>query len=195
MKIAIFGGSFNPVHMGHYKIVRYLEKHYDFQKIYVVPAYQNPLKKEPPALPESVRWEMLEKTFNDIETVELSNIELVQKGISYSYQTLLYFKKQFPNSQCYLILGEDSYSCFHLWTKADTILKNAQLLVFPRPATENEQNIILIPDLVQKTKWIHVNIPAISATEIRQMDLKQIEKNAWLHPNALKIWKQYKLNH
>jgi len=195
MKIAIFGGSFNPVHMGHHAIVRQLEQQFHFHKIYIVPAHQNPLKNEPPALPESLRWEMLEKTFSDTENVELSNVELMQKGFSYSYQTLLYFIKKFSNSQFYLILGEDAYSCFHLWAKADMILKNAQLLVFPRPAIESQDNTHLSPDIEQRTRWINVDIPTISATEIRCTDIKQIEKNAWLHPNALNIWKQYKRLH
>ena len=62
MTIAIFGGSFNPVHFGHFEIIRQVDIQFDFSKIIVVPAYKNPLKENLPSIPESVRLQMLAET-------------------------------------------------------------------------------------------------------------------------------------
>ncbi|MCP4753444.1 MAG: nicotinate (nicotinamide) nucleotide adenylyltransferase [Proteobacteria bacterium] len=192
MNIAIFGGSFNPVHMGHYEIVRQTLINCSMDKIIIVPAHQNPLKDDQPALPEQLRWKMLQRTFAGMEEVELSDFELQKGKLSYTFKTLIYFKKQYRDGQLYLLIGEDAFSSFHLWADVDTILELAKIMVFPRPSMPIELSNRFMIDLSQKIEWIKLEIPDISATKIRTSDISRVEQNAWIHPQAMEIWKRYK---
>lgn len=191
MKIAIFGGSFNPVHFGHYEIVRQLTRQMEFVKIIVIPAYKNPLKEELPSIPEEIRLKMLAETFSEFTSVEVSQFELLQKKTSFTYSTLEHYKALYPNHQFYLILGEDALASFHLWVKADSIAESCELLAFHRPAGGRAISAADLARYGWKVQWMHANIPDISATEIRISSLESIKRNRWLHPQAYLTWEQF----
>ncbi len=190
MDIAIFGGSFNPVHFGHFEIVRQVDLQFNFSKILVVPAYKNPLKEDLPSIPENVRLQMLVETFLEFKNVEISSFELNESKTSYSYNTLEHFRKQYPEDRFYLILGKDAFASFHLWANADKISELCTLLVFNRQGAE-----LTIPDStghkLSNVHWVEAKIPKISASEIRHSTIKTIKQEHWLHPNALKTWEQF----
>jgi nicotinate-nucleotide adenylyltransferase len=192
MKIALFGGSFNPVHMGHYEIVRNLNEEFRFQKIIIIPTYQNPLKETLPVVPRDVRLKMLAETFVGFDNVDISDHELEKKQISYTYQTLEHFKKTFPHHTFYLVIGQDAFASFHLWAKADRITELCYLLVINRSGTgkptENKE-IFLDSRKITKMK---ATIPAVSSTEIRDASLETIVQHRWLHGNALQTWQHFK---
>lgn len=192
MDIAIFGGSFNPVHLGHSTIVRFLIASRGFQKVIIIPAHQNPLKDRPPAIPETIRWQMLIETFQEYSPVEISDFEIKSQGISYSYRTLTHFKKIYPNDRLFLVLGEDSFASFPQWVKIDIILALSSILVFPRPGLRSaDATIPFYHGYQQHITWLDINVPDISATTIRNSTIDLVEKQNWLHPGALKQWKIY----
>ncbi|MBU2513020.1 nicotinate (nicotinamide) nucleotide adenylyltransferase [bacterium] len=197
MNIAIFGGSFNPVHRGHYEIVRHVNSQMKFHKIFVVPAYRNPFKENLPSIPESVRVMMLRKTFSEFSNVEICLYELNKQKTSYTFATLEHLKKQYSNHQFFLILGEDAFTSFHLWTKADKIAEICNLLVFSRPAmpTSGKSQSDNQGHLATNVHWMSKNIPDISATEIRNSPIKTVKEQSWLHPEAEIIWEQSQMNH
>ncbi len=189
MNIAIFGGSFNPVHLGHYEIVRQTLELFSMTKVIVVPAYQNPLKDSLPSVPEDLRIKMLHLTFKGHKNVEISDFELQKRKISYTYQTLSYYKKQYANHQLYLIMGEDAFSSFHLWAEADKILQLSNILVFYRPGVKTDSSAT---DRSIEAKWIEITIPDISASEIRQSSITTVKNNCWMHPDAFEVWKKHR---
>ncbi|PCI30497.1 MAG: nicotinate (nicotinamide) nucleotide adenylyltransferase [SAR324 cluster bacterium] len=189
MKIGVFGGSFNPVHRGHFEIVKQVLQTGKVDQVIVMPVYQNPLKKALPALPEQLRREMLEATFSSLTGVQISDFELQTHEVSYTYKTLEHLHTLLPEDQLYLMMGEDSFSHFSLWKEYERILSLSRLLVFRRPEASKQ-----VLDSVQETytaEWAEVVIPAISSTAIRNSDLETVKKNNWLHPNALDSWQQY----
>ena len=194
MNIAIFGGSFDPVHLGHFEIVRQILIHSPVEKIIIVPNYQNPLKKKRPTLPDELRWEMLKTTFFSIKEVELSDFELKQHKRNFTYATVEYFKERFPQDQLYLILGEDAFSYFDEWAKTEVITKLSKILVFYRPALRTQHSLESLEVYGDIAEFIPLRIPDISATEIRQNDLKTIARQSWLHPDALQLWRDHILN-
>ncbi|MBT4288093.1 MAG: nicotinate (nicotinamide) nucleotide adenylyltransferase [Deltaproteobacteria bacterium] len=194
MNIAIFGGSFDPVHRGHFEIVRQILKYSPIDRIIVVPNYQNPLKKRRPTLPDELRWEMLKTTFFGIKEVELSDFELKQHKRNFTYSTILHFKERFPQDQLYLILGEDAFAYFDEWAKTDIILEMSKIAVFYRPALRTERTSASIEAYGDIAEFIPIEIPDISATEIRQNSLETIEHQSWLLPEALVLWKNYLKN-
>lgn len=193
MNIAIFGGSFNPVHMGHYEIVRNLVQEQGFKSVLVVPTYQNPLKSGPPVIPEAIRWQMLQATFDAIDAVELSRFEIETPGISYSYKTLTHFRQIYPEDSLFLILGEDSFASFPQWVNMNIILEMAHILVFPRCDQRSpDVEIPFFHNFREYVTWLDITIPDISATNIRNNPIKTVEENGWLHPSALIHWKAYR---
>jgi len=192
MDIAIFGGSFNPVHMGHYGIVQYLVRNKGFSKIIVVPTYQNPLKPILPVIPEPIRWQMLKQTFQGLESVEISKFELQSRRLSYSYETVQHFKQLYPANNLFLVLGEDTFTTFPQWAGIETILNLSKILVFPRPALRKPKiSTPFFHGYSQRVTWLDLNVPNIYATQIRNYDSKNIVKNHCVHPDAFTIWKNY----
>ena len=194
MEIALFGGSFNPVHIGHYKILASVIENHDFHKIIVIPAYRNPLKNSVPEVPVSVRLKMLKATFAEFSNVQISEYELEKKQTSYSFKTLAFFQKQYPSHFFYMIVGEDAFTSFHLWANADKILESCRLIVFRRPGLSSPEKTDDPRSQSDKIIWIDTNIPDVSSTRIRQAELGTVEQNHWLHKKALPIWQEYKKN-
>jgi nicotinate-nucleotide adenylyltransferase len=192
MKTAIFGGSFNPVHNGHVEMARQTLDRGHVDKIIVVPARQNPLKKEPPLIPDRVRWEMLKQAFVDMPEIELSTYELKRSGPSYTHQTLAHFQSQYPGDRLYLILGEDAFSTLPQWASVDKIIRLARILVLPRPCQRPSNDFIpYTHGYNSRVEWLDCHIPDIAASTIRRSRIDTIDEKHWLPPGVLEIWRHY----
>ncbi|MBI2443067.1 MAG: nicotinate (nicotinamide) nucleotide adenylyltransferase [Candidatus Levybacteria bacterium] len=128
MKVAVFGGRFDPPHIGHYWVIRQvLDFRRDIEKVILVPSYQHQWK-DAVAMGEE-RLEML-STFTS-EHIEVSDIELQRRGVSYSIDTIKALKEK-EHSDITWILGSDILSEFDRWEKAQELVKEATFLIFPR---------------------------------------------------------------
>ena len=130
-KIAIFGGTFNPVHNEHVTMVTNAILELGLDKVIVVPTFLPPHKNTIPA-PASDRLNMLKLAFSEVQKVEISDFEVNKQGKSYSYQTVEHFKEKYPNDQIYFVCGGDMLTDFKTWKNPDRILKSAKLVVFDR---------------------------------------------------------------
>lgn len=173
MKIGIFGGSFNPIHKGHIKIVEFVLKKLNLDKIIIIPLGIPALKKI--EFEDKIhRYNMCNLAFEDLiksNKIEVSKIELDDDTISYTYDTLLKIKNKYPNDKIYEIIGEDSAMRLYEWKNYKDILKEAQIVVINR----YEKNILNISEndkmKIQeyKDKLIYIDTPYLkySSTEIR----------------------------
>jgi len=128
MKIALFGGRFDPPHLGHYWVARQvLDFRKDIDKVVFVPAFQHQWK-EAAALPEQ-RMAML-KTFQG-DGIELSDTEYKREGVSYTIDTIRAVRAE-SGAEIFWIVGSDILQEFGRWEKADELVKEASFLVFPR---------------------------------------------------------------
>lgn len=178
MKIGIFGGSFNPIHLGHQEIVKYILQEMKLDKIFVVPvgipSHRNDILEH--ALH---RFHMCQLAFENFEKVEVLDIEIKKKVPCYTYDTLMEIRNIYGKDQEYFeIIGEDSLNYFHSWKKADEILKFATLLVLQRAplqlVSENPSILVLnSPDF------------PVSSTEIREKLQQGEEEISWLSPKVL----------
>ncbi|MDE6666710.1 MAG: nicotinate (nicotinamide) nucleotide adenylyltransferase [Clostridia bacterium] len=132
MKIALFGGAFNPVHSEHLNIVLAAKENLGMDKIIVIPTNISPHKKGVMTARGKDRLEMCRLAFADIEGVEVSDCELKRGGVSYSYVTCRHFKKLYPNDELYFIIGSDLFDSFHLWREPEEVLKCVTLTVCAR---------------------------------------------------------------
>ncbi len=129
LKIGIYGGTFNPVHIEHINLVKCAIKELNLDKIIVVPDFLPPHKDVIPA-PANDRLNMLRLAFENEKKVEVSDYEILNGGRSYSYLTVEHFKKE--NQLLYFIVGGDMLTNFKTWKYPERILKNATLAVFDR---------------------------------------------------------------
>lgn len=192
MKIGIFGGSFNPVHLGHFTIVEQLLAIGKVDRVLVVPSFQNPLKADVPVTPLKVRLKMLKETFQALENVEILDYEVKRQELSYTLDTLSYLKGVYPNDSLHLVMGEDSFEQLDQWKNPEQILKLAKLLVFYRPAQRGSNHGEKMIKYKDRVEWVKVTIPDISATEIRNMPIEAVQREEKIHPNAIKTWEIFK---
>lgn len=161
MKIAVLGGSFDPPHIGHYFVIQQiLELRPEIDKILLVPAYQHQWK--PSFASVEARISMLKHFVNN--RVEISDVEIQRKGISYTIDTIKQLKAQ-TRAQLYWFVGSDIVYEFERWQKKDELIKEAHFLVFPRDPYHLPDKLLQGFECIQDKYLITTNI---SSTTIRQ---------------------------
>ncbi|QKF80873.1 nicotinate (nicotinamide) nucleotide adenylyltransferase [Halarcobacter ebronensis] len=177
MHIAIFGGSFDPPHIGHQTIVKKALKKLDIDLLIVVPAYLNPLKVKS-FLDAKVRYKLLKKLFAKKERVVVSSYEIDMGRPVYSIETIKQIIEQYKPEKLYLIIGADNYKSFHLWESYEEIEKLVTLVVVTRDGIKHSKN--------SDVKRLKVDIK-ISSTQLRNtFNLDYIPKK--IRRNVEKIW-------
>lgn len=131
-RLAVFGGSFNPVHEGHVGIVRALAADAGLSGVVVVPARRSPFKRATPLLPDALRWAMLRASLRDLDGVWLSDVELRRPAPSYTVDTLRTLAALLPATRLAFALGWDAFVDFAGWHRAPEVLGLAELLIFDR---------------------------------------------------------------
>ncbi len=169
--ILVFGGSFDPVHVGHILVAREVMEKLKAEKVVFVPAYRSPLKEGYVAPPED-RLEMLKLAVENEEGFEVDDYEIAKGGISYTVETLEYMRKKVKGRIGFLI-GADSMLRFHLWREPERILELADIVVADREGLlERVKEYVRtkFPSLVEGKNLIFVNTRRVdvSATEIRK---------------------------
>ncbi len=161
-KVAILGGSFNPIHIGHLILANTVCEELNLNKIIFVPCYIQPLKSDKDFASPIARLEMIKLAIQSNPKFELSDIEIKRKGKSYSIDTIKYFKKKYDD--LYFVIGADNIKDFNEWKEPDKILELAKLVVTNRGGI-NEK----IPKKLRRKKIFACRIPdiEISSTMIR----------------------------
>lgn len=133
MKVGLFFGSFNPIHIGHLAIANYIVEYSDLDELWLVVSPQNPLKNKKTLLDEYDRLHMVELALNNNSKIKANNIEFRLSKPSYTIDTLTYLNEKYPKNQFALILGADNLKYFNKWKNYEIILKEYRLYVYPRP--------------------------------------------------------------
>ncbi|MFT7029792.1 MAG: nicotinate-nucleotide adenylyltransferase [Marinoscillum sp.] len=172
MKIGLFFGSFNPIHIGHMIIANVAIESTDLQQIWFVVSPQNPFKKNKNLLHEFDRLDLVNAAIEDDYNFRASDVEFHLKKPSYTVDTLAVLSEKYPEHEFSLIIGEDNLSSFAKWKNYGEILKNYHLIVYPRPNTE--------PSALSdhsSVQFIEAPLMDISATLIRLLirDKKSIK--------------------
>ncbi|MGN0823535.1 MAG: nicotinate (nicotinamide) nucleotide adenylyltransferase [Candidatus Coproplasma sp.] len=122
MKVAVFGGAFNPVHREHVHLARLAVKELKLDKIIIMPSAISPHKSGKLAVDFWHRYECCRLAFGDIPEAEVSNYELTKGGVSYTYLTCEHIARQYPDAERFLIIGGDMLASFPKWKNPDKIL-------------------------------------------------------------------------
>lgn len=132
MKIAIFGGTFDPVHSEHINIVKAAKEKLQADKVIVVPAFIPPHKQGKLLASATDRLNMAKLAFAGISGCEVSPYELNAGGTSYTCRTVAHFKQKYPDAQLYWLVGADMLKDFYTWKEPDVILSMAELVACGR---------------------------------------------------------------
>lgn len=161
MKIGLFFGSYNPVHIGHLIIANVMQDRTDLDEVWFVVSPQNPFKKQKSLLHEFDRLKMVELAIADHFYFRASDVEFHMPRPSYTIDTLTYLSEKHPNHEFRLIIGGDNLTHFHKWKNYEVILEQYGLYIYPRPGD--------LPDLKHPNiRYVEAPLMDISATFIRE---------------------------
>ena len=132
MKIGLYFGTFNPIHVGHLIIANHLAEHSSLDKIWFVVTPLSPFKKKNSLLDNRQRYEMVYRATKDYIKLEPSDIEFNLPQPNYTIDTLTYLLEKHPKHKFSLIMGEDNLKNFHKWKNYELILENHDIYVYPR---------------------------------------------------------------
>ncbi|PHR31676.1 MAG: nicotinic acid mononucleotide adenylyltransferase [Fluviicola sp.] len=139
MKVGLYFGTFNPIHVGHLIIANYMTEHSDLDQVWIVVSPQNPLKKKKTLLADYHRLALVRAAIEDDPKLTVSDIEFQLPIPSYTSTTLTYLKEKHPGNEFSLIMGEDNLRTFHKWHNHEAILDNHTIFVYPRVLTIQEE--------------------------------------------------------
>ena len=173
-RIGIYGGTFNPPHIGHMQAAKQAVDLLRLDKLLLIPDRIAPHKVLPQGSASArQRLQMLEIASQDIPSAAVSDLELRRDGTSFTYLTVLELKAMYPDAQLFLIMGSDMFLSFHTWRNPDIITDNATLAVLCR-GDKNEGQAIAEQKVSLEKLGAHVElldneITAISSTDLRRM--------------------------
>jgi nicotinate-nucleotide adenylyltransferase len=178
MKIALYFGSFNPIHNGHLIIANHVLQNTDAEQVWFIVSPQNPFKPANGLLNEYHRLHLINLAIEGESKLKASNIEFNLPRPSYTINTLTYLEEKHPEHEFVILMGSDSFQNIHKWKNAPVILKNYPLYIYRRPGfeiTETHGAII---------KIIEAPLLQISATHIREL-LKAGKSVRYLVPDSV----------
>lgn len=176
MTVAIFGGSFDPPHIGHEQIVyKCLEVMDDVDQLIVVPTYLNPLKSTSKFEPQ-VRLELIHDIFDQIDRVQVCDYEVNQNRPVYSLETVQYIKQLYNAQKIYFIIGADNLTTLDKWKNIDKLQQLVEFIIITRELFEEKHHF----------KQIELDVP-ISSTQLKdELDITYIPKK--IQNKVKKIW-------
>ena len=173
-RIGIFGGTFNPVHIGHIQAAKQALAALHLDRVLLIPDHIAPHKELPTGSPTpQQRLDMLRIAVQDCPGLEISDIELRREGVSYTYLTIQELKRLYPHDQLVLLMGTDMFTSFDSWRNPEEILKNASLGVFCRGDKKEKQAIAAQTERMEamgaQVELAHNDVIAISSTQMRRL--------------------------
>lgn len=187
VKIGLFFGSFNPIHIGHIAIAGYMREFTGLDQVWFVVSPQNPLKKKDSLLPDRHRLYLVELAIGDNLSLKPSDIEFNRPSPSYTIDTMALLTEKYPGNRFVLVMGEDNLYTLHKWKNANELVSRYPIYIYPRPGVVKRKNEIL-ESILAKAVIKRVNAPLmdISGTFIRAGIMRGKNMSYFLNPA---VWK------
>lgn len=164
MKIGLYFGTFNPVHIGHLAIANHIAEFSELDQIWLVVTPHNPLKKKSTLLDDHHRLQMVHLATEDYPKLKPSDVEFKLPQPNYTVNTLAHLQEKFPQHEFSLIMGEDNLNSLHKWKNYEYILQHHKIFVYPRVNNEIIDEAIASNTSIQR---VDAPIMEISSTFIR----------------------------
>ncbi|MFK5957614.1 MAG: nicotinate (nicotinamide) nucleotide adenylyltransferase [Lutibacter sp.] len=193
MKIGLFFGTFNPIHIGHMIIANYIVEFSDLEEVWFVVTPQSPFKQKTSMLSNYHRLSIINIAVENYPKLKTTDIEFNLPQPNYTINTLAYIEEKYPKKQFCLIMGEDNLKGFHKWKNHETILQNYELYVYPRISNEQPKSQFSNHPKVHKVK---APIVQISSTFIRKSIKERrdistmLPTNVWNYIDEMNFYKK-----
>ncbi len=178
MRIGLFFGSFNPIHIGHLIIANHIVNESHVNKIWFIVSPQNPFKQANTLLNNYDRLHLVNKAIENDQRMKASDIEFKLPKPSYTINTLAYLKEKFPAHEFLIIMGSDGFQNLSKWKNYETIVKYYRLIIYKRPGFE------VINSIGADIATLDAPSLDISATYIREL-VKQNKSIKYLVPENI----------
>jgi nicotinate-nucleotide adenylyltransferase len=178
MKVGLYFGSFNPIHIGHLIIANFIVNNTDVDQVWLIVSPQNPFKSPGSLLNEYHRLHLARIAIEDNLKLKVSDIEFHLPRPSYTIDTLTYLKEKYPGNRFSVIVGSDSYQNIGKWKNADLLLEN-DFLVYKRPGFE-------ITNCTSSTLILNAPLLDISSTMVRTL-IKAGKSIRYLVPENVRL--------
>ncbi|MCX8029281.1 MAG: nicotinate-nucleotide adenylyltransferase [Brevinematales bacterium] len=181
MKIGLFGGTFDPIHIGHLIVANTALVRFTLDKVVFVPAKVSPFKLgRQKMFTDKQIIEMINLSILDNEKFELSDFEILSESVSYTYLTVDYFSNLYNGADIYLVLGSDSFESFCKWKNYEQIIQKCKIIVYPRLGSSLE-----LPKCLESFKHkvfvLQSPVIEISSTIIRKMIVRKEDFRYLVH--------------
>ncbi len=201
-RTAIYGGSFNPIHLGHIRLLTVCKEALSIDQVLLIPAGTPPHKAAPDLAADHHRLAMCRLAVKDLPGITVSDMEMVREGKSYTVLTMRELKAKFPEEKFYFIMGTDMFLSFDRWYEWMEILSYCDLCVSVRAEAEYESLLQKKASLLRTypelredfAQIVHADSIEISSTEIRRMIREEDQAvTKFLSEDVLGYIKQKKL--
>ena len=166
MKLGIFGGTFDPPHLGHLIEAEFAVAELGLDKLFFIPTGEHPLKSHAVMSSVQDRYEMTRLAIAGNPHFEISDIEIKREGKSYTINTIEQIKKIYVPAELFLLVGIDNVEIFSQWHRIDEILDSCKVVVLSRMTNDD---YVLSPSMLEKITILDSPIIEISSTEIREL--------------------------
>ncbi len=149
MRIGLYGGTFDPIHLGHLIVIENAINQMDLDRVIILPSSNPPHKKHKDKTKADIRVEMVAEAIKDNPKIILSTFESTDNVVRYTHDTLEYFTSKLPNHEIFYIMGEDSFVTIDTWRNYEKIL-DYNIIVFARSGIDNNSTLIKKVDKIRK---------------------------------------------
>jgi len=192
MSICLFGGTFDPPHIGHLIIAEFILSDLDVDKIYFIPSSIPPHKQPSSYSPALSRVEMLQISIKGTPAFQISDIELNRPGMSYSVDTIKHIKSKMNLSkeELYFLIGSDSLVEFQTWKSPEEIISLTQVIVAPRPSFSKD---MVKPEFLEQVQFLNTPQIDISSSMIRERVREKKSIRYYVIPEVLEYIQKKRL--
>lgn len=191
MKIGLYFGTFNPIHIGHLAIANYMLEFGEIDQLWFVISPQSPFKQKLSMLDDYQRLELVNRAIEGDQRMKASSIEFKLPKPSYTIDTLTYLQEEFPMHQFSILMGSDNLKFFRKWKNYELILENYQVLVYPRPGFDSKsfmkhRNIQLVDAPIMDISATFIRGAIKAGKDIRHF----IPEKAWQYIAEMNFYKK-----
>lgn len=179
MRVGLYFGSFNPVHVGHLIIATHVINNTELQQVWFVVSPQNPFKKSATLLNANQRLNMVRLAIEGETKLKASNVEFKLPIPSYTIDTLIYLKEKYPKNEFAIIMGSDGFKNLDKWKNYETLIKEYKFYIYKR------SDFDVINTLGAQIVIMDAPMLDISSTRIRKL-LKEKKSIRYLVPDIIK---------
>jgi nicotinate-nucleotide adenylyltransferase len=180
MKIGLYFGSFNPIHIGHCIIANHVRQHHDLDQVWLIVSPHNPLKESKSLLNEYHRLHLVNLALEGAKGLKSSDVEFHLPRPSYTIDTLTYLVEKYPQHEFVVIMGSDSFANLPKWKNFSVLVERYAFLIFVRPGHP------FLNPLEANAQPVTAPLLEISSTDIRNW-IREGKSIQYLVPDAVRM--------